>query len=172
MDQALDLTALKRYLERREEVVAAYLFGSHARGEADTRSDVDIALLLRPNLPDLAHLELRLDGEVRATLGDRDVDVLFLNDAPLEVQAEVIRTGRLIAVNDEAARVDYEVRTMNRWWDLRPFFEAYQRTFFRRLKEEFSDEQRRAYEEARRAFARAYRKAQDVSAPAGGHPPF
>jgi len=158
--EKLDLTALKSHLEGRDEIVAAYLFGSHARGEAGDRSDVDIALLLRPGLPDAHHLKPRLDTEIWNVLDSDEVDVLFLDDEPLPMQAEVIRTGRLIVSNDDAARVDYEVSTMNQWWDFKPFREMYWRIFVQRTKENFSDEQRRAYEEARRTFARAYREAQ------------
>jgi len=164
MSEKLDLTALKRYLGEHDEIIAAYLFGSHARGEADARSDVDIALLLRPGLPDVAHLELQLDVEICNVLDSDEVDVIFLNGAPLPMQAKVIRTGRLIVSNDDTARVDYEVVTMNRWWDVQPFIKTYRRIFFQRLKESFSDEQRRTYEKARRAFARAYQETQ-TSAP-------
>jgi predicted nucleotidyltransferase len=150
------VVALKRYLKEYQEIVVAYLFGSHARGEADARSDVDIAVLLHAGLPDAAHLELRLDAEICDILGSNEVDVLFLNDAPLPMQAEVIRTGQIIVSNDEDARIGYEVDAMNRWWDFQPIFEMHWRTFVQRTKESFSDEQRRAYEEARRAFARAH----------------
>jgi hypothetical protein len=63
MSEAPDLTALKHYLEEHDDIVAAYLFGSHARGEADVRSDIDVAVLLRPGRPDVAHLKLHLDDE-------------------------------------------------------------------------------------------------------------
>ena len=86
MSEELDLTALKSYLEGRDEIVAAYLFGSHARGEAGARSDVDIALLLRPGLPDVAHLTLTFDREVCDVLDTGKADVITLNTAPLEAR--------------------------------------------------------------------------------------
>jgi hypothetical protein len=45
-------------------------------------------------------------------LDSDDVDVLFLNDVPLPMQAEVIRTGWLVVSNDEEGRIRFEVRTM------------------------------------------------------------
>ncbi|HHH42292.1 MAG TPA: nucleotidyltransferase domain-containing protein [Chloroflexi bacterium] len=156
MDQALDLTALKRYLERREEVVAAYLFGSHARGEADARSDVDIAFLLRPNLPDLAHLTLTLDWEVCDALGTDEVDVVILNTAPLEARFEILRTGRLIHSNDEALRTEWEVQTMSAWWDFRKVLDLYDCYAFRRMYEEMTDAERREYQAARAKIRRMH----------------
>ena len=46
MSEELDLTALKSYLEGRDEIVAAYLFGSRARGEAGARSEAFEAIAL------------------------------------------------------------------------------------------------------------------------------
>jgi len=84
------------------------------------------------------------------------VDVVILNDAPLRIQAEVIQTGQLLICNDSAARIEYEVRTMSKWWDLKPLLETYDRILFQRLKDGFTDEQRRAYERARRVSTRAH----------------
>ena len=148
--------ALAAHFAGREEVVAVYLFGSHAQGRADHLSDVDVALLLRDELPDAAHLELRLISQVYDALGTENVDVVILNDAPLRIQAEVIQTGQLLICNDYAARIEYEVRTMSKWWDLKPLLETYDRILFQRLKDGFTDEQRRAYERARRVSTRAH----------------
>ena len=52
---ALDslLTALRSHLERESpDLVAAYLFGSMARGEDRSTSDVDLALLYREPPPE------------------------------------------------------------------------------------------------------------------------
>ncbi len=38
------LDSLRERLERRPEILEAYLFGSHARGEAMPHSDIDIAV--------------------------------------------------------------------------------------------------------------------------------
>ena len=43
----ISLPAIEQYFAALDEVVLAYLFGSHARGEAGPLSDIDIAVLLR-----------------------------------------------------------------------------------------------------------------------------
>jgi hypothetical protein len=156
MGAELDLTALRRYLEGRDEVVVAYLFGSHARGEADARSDVDIALLLRPDLPDVFRLKPRLDTKIGDVLDSDEVDVLFLNDAPLPLRAEVVRTGQIIVSKDEEVRVEFEARTMSAWWDFQPLLAEFDRLYLASLKRGFTDEQWRIYHTTRELLARAH----------------
>ncbi len=63
-----------------EEVLLAYLFGSRAAGTAGPRSDYDIALLVHnPSLDQQA----RLAHEIGAILEAEQVDVVFLNRAPV-----------------------------------------------------------------------------------------
>jgi len=159
MSTTLDLTCLKHYLEGRSEIVAAYLFGSHARGEADNRSDVDVALLLRPDLPDATHLKLRLETEICDVLDSDNVDVLFLNSAPLPLQAEVIRIGQVIVSKDEEARVEFEAQTMSAWWDFQPLLAEFDRLYLASLKRGFTDEQWRVYHVARELLAQAHAQA-------------
>ena len=43
------INKLKAYFEDKSEVIAVYLFGSHAKNKADRSSDVDIGILLDTN---------------------------------------------------------------------------------------------------------------------------
>jgi hypothetical protein len=144
------LKKLAIHFAGREEVVAVYLFGSYARGEADHLSDLDIALLLRPDLPREAmwRLGLRLDVEVCDVLGTDDVDVVVLNTAPLEAQFEVIRTGILLYSNDEGIRTEYEVLMMSAYWDFKKVLDEYDAYALRRIREGMTDAERREYQAA------------------------
>ena len=128
-----------------------YLFDSQARGRADHLSDVDVALLLRPELSReiLWRLELRLDVEVCDALGSDNADVIVLNTAPLEVQFEIIRTGMLLHSNDETARTDYEVQMMSEYWDFKKILDEYDAYALRRIRENMSDAERQEYQAAR-----------------------
>ena len=145
--------ALAARFRGRSEVVAVYIFGSHARGEADHLSDVDVALLLREGLRDVAHLELRLIVDTCGALDRDDVDVVFLNDAPLRMQATVLTTGQLVVSNDEASRVDYEVLTMSKYWDFKEYLDEYDRHFLHRVKQEFTYAQWQEYHRTLGALA-------------------
>src|SRR4051812_22538102 len=91
---------------RRYPVSLAYVFGSHARGTADTESDVDIAVLLTPDLsPRERHrLRLLLMPELAAVL-HLDVsliDLVVLQDARLLLQYNAISGVPVFATHTSA----------------------------------------------------------------------
>ena len=68
-------------------LVSAYLFGSHARGQAHSESDIDVGVLLHPELYPSVQARfaarLRLTAWLIGALGVNAVDMVVLNDAPL-----------------------------------------------------------------------------------------
>ena len=121
---------LERYFAVRAadgNVVAAYLFGSVARGDDHVRSDVDVAVLYRRDPPrTFDALPLRLEGEIERLLGRR-TEVVCLNLAPVDLCARVLRDGVLLVDRDPALRIGFEVRTRNLWFDLQPVLRTYRR---------------------------------------------
>ncbi len=122
---------LREFFEGRadHDLVAAYLYGSVARGEARPGSDVDLAVLGRGPGPK-TYTDLRprlaLEGELEALLG-RPVQLLSLEGAPADLVHEVLRDGRLVLERDRAARVAFEVRRRNEYFDLLPILREYRR---------------------------------------------
>lgn len=113
-------------LEKVSGLVAAYLFGSHARGEARTGSDVDIAVWLHDAPATLDDLQLDLAADLERVLGV-PVDVVILNGAPSDLVHRVLRDGVLLVERDRSARVRLEVRARNDYFDLLPMRTAYRR---------------------------------------------
>ena len=100
-----------------EPVVAAYLFGSHARGEADHLSDVDVALLAPDVAPrDRLDLRLRVMGELSHAL-EGEVDVIVLDESPLTLSGRVIHDGAVVYSANEQRRAQYESRTFREFVD-------------------------------------------------------
>ncbi len=100
-------------------VVIAYLFGSHAVGRAGPESDYDITVLCAPELSsaELGHWRLELIGRLIDLYRNNAVDLVILNDAPPLLRFEVIRVRHVLYNRDEEARVAFEVRTMQEWFD-------------------------------------------------------
>lgn len=97
----------------------AYLFGSHARGTAGDRSDIDVAVMLDDAVPEVRRLELQLElaeALERAT-GLSPVEVVLLNDAPMLLAGRVVQEGQLLYSADEPARVAYESLTFRQYVD-------------------------------------------------------
>jgi predicted nucleotidyltransferase len=101
-------------------VRVAYLFGSHARGEASQLSDVDVALLA-PDIVPYERLNLRLRAVGRlstaAHIPDFDLDVIVLDESPLTLTGRVIRDGVVIYSVDEPLRAEYESRVFREFVD-------------------------------------------------------
>jgi predicted nucleotidyltransferase len=110
-----------------EPLVAAYLYGSVARGEAHARSDVDLALLYRmPPARVLASPPRLLEDELERELG-RPVEVVVLGEAPPDLVRRVLRDGILLLDRDRAARLRFEVQAWNEYFDLQPILDLYRR---------------------------------------------
>jgi predicted nucleotidyltransferase len=108
-------------------VVAAYLFGSSARGTAGARSDVDVAVLYAtPPPPTLDALPLDLEDQIERRL-KRSAQIVSLNTAPADLVHRVLRDGVLLLDRDPAARIRFEVRVRNEFFDLQPILARYRR---------------------------------------------
>ena len=110
-----------------DRLVAAYLFGSVARGTDSSSSDVDVGILLRTAPSgDLNDLRFELEGNLERALGQR-TQVVVLNNAPPDLLHRVLRDGRLLLECDRAARIRFEVRARNEYFDLLPILNRYRR---------------------------------------------
>jgi predicted nucleotidyltransferase len=112
-------------------VIAAYLFGSRARGEATEGSDLDVAVLVGGPFG-LLERE-RLADRLAAASGVAEVDVVVLDTAPLELRGRVVREGRLLYSSDEPARVAFHVRTLSEYFDFLPTLEGHTRRYLRQV---------------------------------------
>jgi predicted nucleotidyltransferase len=100
------------------DLCCAYLFGSWARGDARRDSDVDVAVLFSADPPrTLAGLHLDLADRLKGALGGRPVDLVH----------RVLRDGVLVLERDRSARIRFEVRARNEYFDLLPHLQRYRR---------------------------------------------
>jgi len=98
----VDEERIAQVMEETPEVIAAYLFGSAARGEMDHFSDIDVAVLLEDDLPKERRwdIEGQLLDQLFRIVGQDKADVVDLKTAPLWFQRVVITTGRVIYERD------------------------------------------------------------------------
>ena len=116
------VTRLTRALEPREEVLEAYLFGSHGRGEARRESDVDVAVYVEESLATAGHWGYRaeLTTLLMDALGTNDVDVVVLNQAPPVLYHRVLRDGVRLLSRDLRATTTRAGRALSRYFDYLP----------------------------------------------------
>jgi predicted nucleotidyltransferase len=108
-------------------IAAAYLYGSVARGTARDDSDVDVAVLFERDPPQtLEGLHADLAHALEEALG-RPVDLAILNRAPVDLAHRVLRDGVLACDANRSARIRFEVRARNEYFDLEPYLRRYRR---------------------------------------------
>jgi predicted nucleotidyltransferase len=108
-------------------IVCAYLFGSVARGEQGSSSDVDVAVLFdAPPPATLLGPVSRLQGELENALA-RDIDLVVLNHAAPDLIHRVLRDGVLVSERDANRRVQFEVKARNEYFDVKPYLDEYRK---------------------------------------------
>ncbi|TXJ08068.1 MAG: nucleotidyltransferase domain-containing protein [Acinetobacter sp.] len=107
----LDNTVIIHVLqEQYPNLLAIYLFGSFAQGQAQQDSDVDLAVLVDD--AKLDSLKLWENAQTLAIKLGRDVDLVDLHQASTVLQYQIIQYGqRLWAKNDYAD--EYELFILN-----------------------------------------------------------
>ena len=109
------------------EVLAAYLYGSRARGTARPDSDVDVAILLTaPPAPTLQGVARDLEGSLERALR-LPVQVVVLNTASPDLAHRVLRDGAILLDRDRPARLRFEVQSRNEYFDMEPIRRLYRR---------------------------------------------
>jgi uncharacterized protein len=85
-----------RFFEARQEIVAVFLFGSHARGRARETSDVDLAVLVDPQAK-VDDFELKRDLMIGLSrILRKEIHPVILNRAGETLTAQVFRHGKCV----------------------------------------------------------------------------
>lgn len=107
-------------------VKLTYLFGSRSCGEETKFSDIDIAVLFEEE-SDKRIDSLRAD--LIELLKEDAVDLIDLERAPPRLKYNVVKEGEALVGEDDST--EFEVKTMNEYFDFRPL----ERRYFEKMKE-------------------------------------
>ncbi|KYH31970.1 MULTISPECIES: type VII toxin-antitoxin system MntA family adenylyltransferase antitoxin [Moorella] len=107
MQEKKFLSTLKPIFASLPDVVAVYLFGSYLN-EPERARDVDLAILLKTTESRITYYYMHLYSKLGEIFSPLEVDLLFLNCAPVPIAFEVINTGEVIYCTDEERRTDFE----------------------------------------------------------------
>jgi predicted nucleotidyltransferase len=114
MDINDSIPIITRYLP---EVQAVYLFGSYGTEDQRSDSDVDIAVLLKPDHEALTRDMLELTGQLVDLFG-RQVDVVNLRAANTVFQKEIIMSGQRVDCADQVAADEFEMLVVSAYQKL------------------------------------------------------
>lgn len=101
-------------------IIFAYLFGSQAKGQSTKISDIDLAVFIDRKLPksERFDIRLRLTNDLSAIAGKR-VDLIVMNDIPIQLAYEVIKHGKVILCKDRDTMIDAEIEILSKYLDRR-----------------------------------------------------
>ena len=102
------ISKLKRLLEPDSEIIFAYLFGSQARRQTHTFSDIDVAIYLKNPISDEY---LRIFKKLAESF-DEDIDLVILNNAPPLLRHRVIYEGILLFCKDSELHYKFVSSTL------------------------------------------------------------
>ena len=127
---------LRNFLKKQDFVSVAYIFGSVAEDRQGPLSDIDIAVLLNKKLNkrERSRKKLFLIGEISSILKTDNFDLVVMNDAPMLLKYNIIKTGRILKPGRE--RVAMEARLISEYLDRKFYDDMYARLSLERMSKE------------------------------------
>lgn len=115
----------QKILQKERGILFCYLFGSRATKNAISGSDVDLAIYFDKNrVKDFFEKRLGLIAEISRVL-KKETDIVVLNTAPPFLRYVILKEGKLIFERDKGKRIDFELKSLNEYFDFKPILEKY-----------------------------------------------
>ena len=126
---------LSAKLREEKNIAALYLFGSSLRGYLKPLSDLDLAVLFDKKIPGDKFLEeyLKIFGIAADILKVDELDLLILNQAPLRIAHNILKTGRLLFCNDRMQLAGFIEINYKRYPDFMFYKNQYNADFRKRI---------------------------------------
>lgn len=118
---------------RRLGVALAYLFGSEAEGVASPLSDVDLGVLFKVPPRETNETYLKLYDLFTDLFPGREVDIVSLHRAALELRGDVVRHGIVLYQTSPDERAAFEERTLLACADFAPVQREMDRAILARM---------------------------------------
>jgi predicted nucleotidyltransferase len=116
---------IKKIFSDENDISLAYIFGSQLKGKTSPLSDYDFAVFLsrKPSF----QFKYRLKNRLVNILNTEQVDLVILNDAPIELKYNVIATGKIIYQKSTSIKIEFEADTLSKYFDYLPVLRAQQK---------------------------------------------
>ena len=129
------IAALQKIFASYPDITCVYLFGSYTERQT-CAGDVDLAVLMLNPPRSTVSLYMELYPDLSKVFSPLEVDLLFLNSAPLPIAFEIISTGKVIYCKDDDLRTDFEYIISGKYMDFRYHLETARQELFETIMEE------------------------------------
>ncbi len=116
MDTKKTIEDIRAFLDRRPEVLLAFVFGSFPEGRLTAESDVDVAILFQEK-PDLSLLNETMEAISKIT--GLETDIVVLNNASPIIRMQVLKKGIIVKKVSDRVYTDFFTRTVKEYDDLK-----------------------------------------------------
>jgi len=104
------------YLESRDDVVFAYLFGGLSKGKPNPLSDVDIAIYIDSRV-DPVKTKKDVIQKLVDILKTDNIDLIVLNQSSLTLSMNVLKSNQILADKKPFVRHSYQSLIMRKYFD-------------------------------------------------------
>ena len=117
IDQKQCLENIVQLAKQNSEVEVIWLYGSRARGSANTESDYDLAVAFKTYIKEPVECRLRPEMLALEWHGKLNIplSIIDINQVPLPLAYTVIRDNTLLFSKNEYRRMTEEQRIMSKW---------------------------------------------------------
>jgi uncharacterized protein len=133
IDVSSRIGELVAHLEGLDGLVAAWIYGSYGTAWQTPLSDLDLALLFRPDRVPAWRDELVIQPGIAEVLQEEDVSVLVLNRTPVRLRFKVLAEGRRLLCRDPGALADFTERVLDEHSDFSIDYERFTEEYDRAL---------------------------------------
>jgi predicted nucleotidyltransferase len=127
-----DLKVLPEIFKKYPDIQAVYLFGSVASGNANSHSDIDLAIL--PRNSSLREKKLDILADLTRH-GFNNVDVVFLDIRDIVVRFEAVHQNRLIYCAQGFDVGSFFSLTIRQYFDFLPYLKVQREAYKQRMLE-------------------------------------
>lgn len=118
-------------VETDSDVSALFAFGSLAAGTLKPMSDMDFGILLNDRLDKeqrfAKHIELI--GVFNSTFRTDEIDLIVMNDAPIPMTFQILKTGKMLSCRDVGALTAFRERQVKKYLDFKCMRDAFDAVF-------------------------------------------
>lgn len=117
------------------KIALLYLFGSSVLGTEREDSDVDIGVVFLDDniLKDSLKVYNALYEILSPIFPEKELDIVFLDRAPLTLKFEVVTTGRVIYKISEDYDCNYKEKVVKEYIDFKPLLDEQDQELLKRL---------------------------------------
>lgn len=103
-----------------DNIELLWLYGSHAKGNAHEKSDIDLAVAFTTWEDDIIERRLRpellaLDWQNKLNLHEDQLSILDITNAPIPIAMSVLQNGELLLSKNPARQLQEQQRIMSKW---------------------------------------------------------